>query len=150
MASVPGLKHGSHTLGQHRLQEERESSATQLRAGPGGAERDRRGAITAGGRRGGRAWAAMNASCILRTANSASVTRTGRWAEASACSSSFFNLYASDMGEIAVQRLPGTAFLETLVSREAVALQHAGAWLEEEDEDPDALGVGGCGSLRQT
>ena len=130
MASVPGLKHGSHTLGQHRLQEERESSATQLRAGPGGAERDRRGAISAG-RRGGRAWAAMNASCILRTANSASVTRAGRCAEASACSSLFFNLSASDMGEIAVQRLPGTAFLATLVSREAVALQHAGAWLEE-------------------
>jgi hypothetical protein len=35
------------------------------------------------------------------------------------------------MGEIAVQSLPGTVFLETLVSREAVALQHAGAWLEE-------------------
>ena len=76
----------------------------------------------------------MNASCILRTANSASVTRTGRWAEASACSSLFFNLSASDMGEIAVQRLLGTAFLETLIGREAVALQHASAWLEEEEE----------------
>ena len=74
----------------------------------------------------------MNASCILRTANSASVTRAGRCAEASACSSLFFNLSASDMGEIVVQRLPGTVFLETLVSREAVAMQHASAWLEEE------------------
>ncbi len=70
----------------------------------------------------------------MMTANSASVTRTGRWAEASACSSLFFNLSASDMGEIAMQRLLGTAFLETLVSCEAVALQHASAWLEEVEE----------------
>jgi len=38
------------------------------------------------------------------------------------------------MGRIAMQRLPGTAFLETLVSREAVAMQHASARLEEEVE----------------
>ncbi len=37
METVLGLKHGSHTLGQHRLQEERESSTAQLRAqGEGG------------------------------------------------------------------------------------------------------------------
>ena len=71
----------------------------------------------------------------MMTANSASVTRAGRWAEASACSSLFFNLSASDMGEIVAERLLGTAFLAMFVSREAAVLQHERAWLEEGVEE---------------
>ena len=61
MAPIPGLKHGSHAMGQHRLQKWAgiggggcDNGATQLRAG-GSAERDGRGAKAVCGRKSGRA-----------------------------------------------------------------------------------------------
>ncbi len=52
----------------------------------------------------------------------------------------FVNLSASDMDEIVAQRLLGTAFLATFVSREAAVLQNERAWLEEEEEGDEEEG----------